>query len=170
MSLAIVKKVRATYPTPLGKQHAAFLIELAQAIPGAGLLKKTSGTRIKLPKPYNVEVAQDILCLFDGSILNHYDVLKDGEGKATPTWSLVGPIDSSRYVSVSTPLPPPTPDPEPEPDIRVLIAGLSAKLDAQHAAVVQRLDGLYDDNRRPRRVTGSAGWIGSINGEVSGVE
>jgi hypothetical protein len=138
MSLQIVRKIRAKYPTPLGSQHAAFLVELARAIPGAGLLKKTSGTRIKLPKPWNVEVSQDIICLFAGATLNHYDVLKDGEGVAKPTWALVGPIGAERYVDVSAgpaPAPPSPPAPPTPPgdslpkclaDLRVIVARLEA--------------------------------------------
>jgi hypothetical protein len=138
MSLQIVRKIRAKYPTPLGSQHAAFLVELARAIPGAGLLKKTSGTRIKLPKPWNVEVSQDIICFYDPKTdtATHYDVLKDGEGEAKPTWNLIGPIDGLRYVDVSAgPAPTPTPPAPPSPgdslakclaDLRVIVARLEA--------------------------------------------
>lgn len=114
MSLAIVTKIRKKYPTPLGSKHAQCLVEISQAIRGSGLLKKTSGTRIKLPKPWNVEVAQDIICLRTSAGVDHYDIFKDGEGEASPTWNLVGPIDPDRFVNV-TPDPIPVPDPNPNP-------------------------------------------------------
>ena len=177
MSLAIVKKVRAKYPTPLGKEHAAFLVEVAQALK-MGLLKKTSGTRIKLPKPYNVPVAQDIACERKGDLVLHYDILADGEGEARPTWSLIGPIDPARYVDVgvSVPEPPqpePVPDPEPVPglgEIVELLTAMELRNEERHEALVTRLDRIANGLRRERPFTGSARWIGEIKGTVGGVE
>ena len=189
MSLAIVKKVRAKYPTPLGKEHAAFLIEVARALK-MGLLKKTSGTRIKLPKPYSVEVAQDIACERKGDQVLHYDILKDGEGEAKPTWRLVGPIDPARYVDVGASAPePPQPPSEPDPpaddipiralldEIRdeqtaqgVFLIELRAELAAQHEDVIVRLDRLANAMRKSRPFEGSARFIGTMRGTVEGVE
>lgn len=180
MSKAIVTRIRKKYPTPLGKQHAAFLMELARELK-MGLLKKTTGTRIKLPKPYSVDVAQDIVCERTDGVVNHYDVLKDGEGAATPVWNLVGPIDPARYVDVGAtgpmppdPLPvPPAPEPEPAltlEDVMGFLAGLRLEQAGQHTTVMDALARLENDNRKPRRITGSAGWVGAIHGEISGVE
>lgn len=136
MSLAVVRQIRSKYPTPLGARHAEFLVELAQTL-GQGLLLKTSGTRIRLPQPWNVDVAQDIICVLDPNTgtATHYDVLEDGEGAARPGWSLVGPIDPKRYLSVSAPSPTPSPVPAPLPgdtldacvrDLRAVLARLEA--------------------------------------------
>lgn len=175
MSLAIVKKVRAKYPTPLGNKHALFLIEVSQAIKGSGLLKKTSGTRITLPKEHgSVQVAQDIICLRRGAEVDHYDILKDGEGEAKPTWNLVGPIDPARFVDVSLapiPVPKPIPEPTPQPpDVLTVLAGMRAEIQARFDRVDAGLEELAADHRKTRKVTGSAGWLGTIDGEISGVE
>ena len=181
MSLALVKKIRAKYPTPLGAKHALFLIELAQA-KGAGLLKKTTGTRIRLPKPWNVDVSQDILCLREDGGVNHYDILKDGEGAAKPTWSLVGPIDPARYVDVSN-APAPIPVPEPEPPAPVppapvppcqcaevieTLAAMELRDVERHEAVLVLLHRLINAERMPRALSGKAGFL-SLSGQVDGV-
>jgi hypothetical protein len=180
MSLALVKKIRAKYPTPLGAKHALFLIELAQA-KGAGLLKKTSGTRIRLPKPWNIDVSQDILCIRELGVVNHYDVLKDGEGKATPTWALVGPIDPARYVDVGA-ITPPSPEPpapvppSPVPDppcqcgeVIETLAAMELRAIERQEALMSVLARLENDNRKPRAFTGSARIIGTMTGTVGGV-
>jgi hypothetical protein len=182
MSLALVKKIRAKYPTPLGAKHALFLIELAQT-KGAGLLKKTNGTRIRLPKPWNIDVSQDILCIRELGVVNHYDVLKDGEGAAKPAWNLVGPIDPERYVDVSN-APAPIPVPEPEPPAPVppapvppcqcaevveMIAANELRAIERQEAVMTVLARLENDNRKPRTFTGSARIIGTMTGSVGGV-
>ena len=72
---ATVARVRAKYPTPLGSQHAACLLELAREIGlGAGLLKKDGGTNILLPD--GTRVAQDIIVFPNG---DGYDCLGSGE-------------------------------------------------------------------------------------------
>lgn len=109
----VVAAVRATYPTPLGAQHGACLIEIARAIgQGAGLLRKDSGTHIVLPD--GTRVSQDIICFPDGDI---YDCLGDAEGEARPTWSRAngGPLPSRYYRVSAEPEPSPEPSPEPEP-------------------------------------------------------
>ena len=132
--LDIVKQVRAKYPTPLGGQHAAFLLDCAKTLgKGAGLLRKDSGTNILLPD--GVRVAQDIICYPTGRI---FDILRDGEGAAEPTWGEANgsPVEASRYYAVgATPPPPPPPDPPPpdQPPTHpppVDLSGVIARLDA----------------------------------------
>lgn len=116
---AVVEAVRAKYPTPLGVQHAACLLEIAREIGhGAGLLRKDSGSNILLPD--GARVSQDVIVFPDG---NGYDCLGSGETLATPQWS--GPVEgspfpASRYYAVSAeptpqPIPGPTPTPTPTP-------------------------------------------------------
>jgi hypothetical protein len=93
--LATVERVRAKYPTPLGAQHPAFLIELAKAT-GAKLLRKDNGTHVTLPN--GVNVSQDILGFGDGA--ECYDVLGDGENAATPGWGAKGAI-AGEWIDVS---------------------------------------------------------------------
>jgi hypothetical protein len=113
--LEIVKAVRARFPTPLGARHAEFLLTIAGALGGgAGLLRKSGGTVIALPD--GTTVAQDIIAYPTGRI---YDVLRDGEGAAEPTWGEANgsPVDPSRYYAVSgTPEPPDPPHPPDPPD------------------------------------------------------
>lgn len=119
-NVEIVKSVRDKYPTPLGAQHAACLMEIARTLGNkAGLLRKESGTFIETPVG---KVAQDIICYPSG---DHYDVLGDAENTATPGWSYVGLVDPARYVAVSaqpepgpTPTPTPTPIPSPGGDVQ----------------------------------------------------
>lgn len=129
MSLAVVRQIRSKYPTPLGGRHAEFLVELARTL-NHGLLLKPSGTRIRLPKPWDVDVAQDIICILDArtGTATHYDVLEDGEGEARPGWSLVGPIDPKRYLSVSASEPVPVPTPAPGDTMAACLADMRAVL------------------------------------------
>lgn len=132
---SVVRTVRAKYPTPLGTQHAAFLVEVGCAT-GKGLLRKDTGTHVVLAD--GTPVAQDIVMERDGS--HHYDILGDGEGAATPAWQDKGPIDASRYVALACnptiPVPPMPPAPDPD-----LIPRLQA-LERRVAELTARLDGL----------------------------
>lgn len=95
MSHGIVIGIRSNYPTPLGSQHAAFLIDLATTL-RMGLLRKDSGTNILLPD--GTRVAQDIVVFPP----NHtgtcviVDVLQDGEGAANPVWNVGGDVPQER--------------------------------------------------------------------------
>lgn len=109
-----VRRVREHYPTPLGAQHAACLLELAREIgQGAGLLRKDTGSNILLPD--GTRVAQDIIIFPNG---DGYDCLGSGETLATPQWS--GPVEgspfpASRYYKVSAPSEPGEPTEPGEP-------------------------------------------------------
>src|SRR5689334_19409574 len=113
MSLQIVQTVRAKYPTPLGAQHALFLLEVAGAL-GLGLLKKSGGSFIVLPD--GTKVSQD--CVMERSGV-HFDILSDGEGVAEPRFDkLLNPdgtpflTDPNNYYAVaSVPVTPPPPEP-----------------------------------------------------------
>lgn len=185
MSVEIVESVRVKYPTPLGATHGAFLVELARTLGGgAGLLAKDWGTFVRLPDGRGV--AQDIICYLVPGGATHFDCLGDGEGAAIPTWHEIGPIDPARYVDVgATPIPEPPapvpPVPVPVPPVPCKAVEASAEvLDALHEIrmeqarvneiVIQALARLENDNRKPRAFTGSARFIGTMTGEVKGVE
>lgn len=93
MSLQIVESIRSKYPTPLGGHHAAFLLEVAAAL-GKGLLKKSGGSRITLPD--GTTVSQDSVMLPDG---RHWDILSDGEGKASPRYDLLTNPDGTPFLT-----------------------------------------------------------------------
>lgn len=141
MSLQIVQQIRAKYPTPLGDQHAAFLVEVACAT-GKGLLRKPGGTNIPLPD--GTRVSQDIV--MDRSGL-HWDILVDGEGQAIPTWNLVTEpptVDPARYYGVSCSEPGPEPEPEPDPGhdddlakLQAQIVALTKRVEAVEASVTE---------------------------------
>jgi hypothetical protein len=124
---AVVARVREKYPTPLGDQHAACLLELARTIgQGAGLLRKDSGTNILLPD--GVRVAQDIIVFPNG---DGYDCLGSGETLATPQWG--GPVEGSpfppsRYYEVKAGLPNPGPI-EPSPGTPIPSTEVLKRLD-----------------------------------------
>lgn len=108
--LSTVQAVRANYPTPLGAQHGAFLIEVARAT-GGKLLRKDAGSHVTLPSGQNV--SQDILVFSNGQ--ECFDILSDAEGAAVPSWQDKGVIPGE-YIDVSDqPTPNPNPDPNPDP-------------------------------------------------------
>lgn len=122
---ATITRIRAKYPTPLGAQHAAFLIEVAKAL-GVFLFRKDSGTHVTLPN--GVNVSQDIIVYADRE---GFDILGDAEGAATPTWGpkgqMVGElVDVSGLGGVT----PPT-DPPPQSDIDKLKEQIAYLLDRQ---------------------------------------
>jgi hypothetical protein len=108
--IGTVARIRSKYPTPLGAQHAAFLIEAARAT-GAKLLRKDAGSNIQLPS--GDRVSSDFL-IFDGFGI---DILQDSEGAANPTWQEKGPTPGD-YVDVGNAAPAPAPGPG-DPDDRV---------------------------------------------------
>lgn len=184
MSQAIVEAVRVKYPTPLGAEHGAFLIDLARTLGGgAGLLAKDWGTFVRLPDGRGV--AQDIVCYRVGEGATHFDVLADGEGVAEPRWHEVGPIDPARYVDVGgAPQPEPVPVPDPVTPVPVpgtckAVESMAEVLDALHEMRIEQAERdeairtllyrLINAERMPRRLTGRASWM-SLSGEVDGVE
>lgn len=180
--IAVVQAVRASYPTPLGTQHAAFLLELASRLPdGAGLLRKSGGTVVTLPD--DTTVAQDIICYPDGRI---FDVLSDGEGAAMPTWAEANgsPVDPSRYYRVSAAQPAPPADNPPVPDhsdeLKLLWAAVS-ELRRQNDRIYSRISNLEtltyalrqhieQLEARTYRVVISRTWGHSHSGTVEVVE
>lgn len=127
--LSTVQSIRAKYPTPLGAQHGAFLVEVGAATGGA-LLRKDAGTNVLLPPPYSVLVSQDILGFGNGA--ECYDILQDGEGAAIPTWSEKGPIPGV-YVTVSGAVTPPTQPPTQPPASGLSEADVQRMIDAAFA-------------------------------------
>ena len=78
--LALVRAIRAKYPTPLGDRHWEFLVEVAQST-GAKLYRKDGGDRIRIPA-LGLSVSQDIIIREPKWI----DILQDGEGAAVAIW------------------------------------------------------------------------------------
>lgn len=156
---SVVAAVRGKYPTPLGAQHGAFLIEVACAT-GKGLLRKDWGTFIRLAD--GTGVAQDILVEPDRSG-RHLDILGDGENRAIPNWDLVTDeatgapllVDPARFYAPacgapSTPHPPPSTEPAPPAtvpanppdwleDLLATLADAEALLRTELAAIRQEL-------------------------------
>ena len=116
--LATVQRVRAKYPTPLGDQHGAFLIELAQAV-GGFLYKKPGGDHTTLPDGTPVSLDIVIVKAADGPWW--VDVLGDAEVNAVPAWDAHPNAEHpENFVDVSgfgapAPKPETKPDPKPEP-------------------------------------------------------
>lgn len=95
--LSDLEEERVKYSTPMTSQELSNLLNAVawkNQANGWGLLSKTSGNRC----PF---ASGDISCdiLFHKPSGLHYDVLTDAENKADPTWSLVGPMDISRWVA-----------------------------------------------------------------------
>lgn len=113
---------------------------------GWGLLKKGSGNSCPMRDVY---VSCDIL--IHAPTLQHFDVLIDAEGRAEPTWNLVGPCilgpssgcEMSRYLA---PFDPGGSSPVPNPGPIVPSPGTPPTLDL--SAVISRLDALYDQAER----------------------
>lgn len=88
--LATVQRLRAEYPTPMSRAHVGELLNRVaweHRSEGWGLLKKTGGSRC--PAPHGVDISCDIL--IHAPSLQHFDILSDAEGAATPAWRSVGP-------------------------------------------------------------------------------
>lgn len=130
--LPTVQAIRAQYPTPMSEaQRGEFLNRIAwqHRAEGWGLLRKDGGSRC--PAPQGVTVACDIL--IHAPSVRHFDVLIDGEGKATPDWADVGPCvlgpssgcEMARFVAPVAPSgqdPPVPPDAPQPPDPGVIEA------------------------------------------------
>jgi hypothetical protein len=181
MSQEIVERVRVKYPTPLGASHGACLLEIAQTLGGgAGLLKKDWGTFVRLPD--GTGVAQDIICYPNGRI---FDCLGDGDGQAIPSWHEAegSPVDTSRYYAVgASPVPQPQPQPQPNPqpqptpclckagEVVELLTKLELESIKRYEIVMDTLARLERQNRLPRPVVIKGGWIGTLRGEVGGID
>lgn len=126
MSLSIVQRVRAKYPTPLGARHWEFLVDVAQQT-GTLLFHKDGGTHIFVP-PLGKNVSQDIV---GRGVLGDVwvDILGDAEGQAIPTWD-AHPNAGGEYLDVSgielpgNPPPPPPPVDPPPPDVNARLTAL----------------------------------------------
>ena len=119
MSQQIVAQVRSRYPTPLGAQHLAFLVDVARTL-GLGLLKKTTGSHI--PHPTAGGVSQDVVMRQDGAA---WDILIDAEADARPAFNVIGLLDPQRYVAVDGAQPDPDP---PSGDLEARIEALERDL------------------------------------------
>ena len=120
---AVVQKYRAQYPTPMSKAQT---LELLRSVAGelhAGVLVKTSGDTCG-------GYSCDIICRSDSEL---YDVLRDAEGAAVPTWDRTENPRGYRCELVA-PQEPPHADPAPTPtDLTPVLErldGLAASLSA----------------------------------------
>jgi hypothetical protein len=88
--LPTIQRLRAEYPTPMARWQVADLLNRvawAHRAEGWGLLHKPVGSRC--PAPHGFDISCDIL--IHAPSIQHFDVLIDAEGVATPTWHNVGP-------------------------------------------------------------------------------
>ncbi|MBI2068707.1 MAG: hypothetical protein HYT67_01195 [Candidatus Yanofskybacteria bacterium] len=95
--LSDVQAERGNYGTPMTPaQLASFLNAVAwkNSSNGWGLLSKPGGTNCPFASG---PVSCDILFHKPSGL--HYDVLIDSDGAATPTWSLVGSVETSRWLA-----------------------------------------------------------------------
>jgi hypothetical protein len=122
---SVVASIRAKYPTPLGEQHARFLVEVAQAT-GAQLFEKPSGDHVFVPQ-IGKFVSLDVIGR--GRLGDVWvDILGDAEGAAVPTWDAHAGA-AGTYLDVSgialDPTTPPPPPPPPGADL----AAIAVRLD-----------------------------------------
>jgi hypothetical protein len=105
--IEVVQKHRKSFGAKVSPEDNTKLLKLIAAEVKGGVLKKTEGNNCN-------GYSCDIICFADG---RHFDVLRDSEGPAEPTWNFVGFIDPLRceLVSSSDPKPDPT-EPEPTDD------------------------------------------------------
>ncbi len=138
--LDTIKRIRADYGTPLTDWRC--IVRCAQAI-GAQVFRKDAGDHILL-EPKGLFISRTIIGR--GSLGNTWvKIFADGEGAATPIWSVGDTPADGEYVDVSDidtgqpkPVPVPQPNPQPVPpgdEIAVLFAQVKARLDKQDADI-----------------------------------
>ena len=127
--LAEVTAERSRYGAVTPTDVAAILNAVAwrHRSDGWGLLEKTFGANCPTA---TTRIACDILVHRPSG--QHFDVLKDAEGSASPVWQNKGPIDLSRFLapvdpgtSSGGPVTPPEPQP-PAVDLQPLLTRLDA--------------------------------------------
>ena len=127
--LAEVTAERARYGAVTPADVAAILNAVAwrHRSEGWGLLEKTFGANCPTA---TTRIACDILVHRPSG--QHFDVLRDAEGSASPDWQNKGPIDLSRFLapvdpgaSSGGPVTPPDPQP-PAVDLQPLLTRLDA--------------------------------------------
>jgi hypothetical protein len=118
--LSVVQDTRRKYPTPLGAQHGAFLIAVANAT-GGKLFRKDGGDHTTLPNGINVSL--DVLIIEGADGPWWVDILGNAEGDAVPAWDAhPNAGEPEKFVDVrglSTDVPPvpqtpPAPSPPPQ--------------------------------------------------------
>lgn len=111
-----LKRLRATYPTPMSsEQNAALLNDTAWAHRAAnwGVYAKPSGSNCK--RSDGVLISRDILCQLGSA--TGVDCLQDSEGAGIPVWSTGVPIEPTNWLASIAPAvePPVPPQPIPQP-------------------------------------------------------
>jgi len=128
--LADVTAERAKYGAVTPSDVAAILNAVAwrHRSDGWGLLEKTFGANCPTAR---TTIACDILVHRPSG--QHFDVLRDAEGSASPVWQNKGPIDVSRFLapvdpggSPGGPVTPPEPQAPPPVDLGPLLTRLDA--------------------------------------------
>lgn len=192
--LPLIEAERAKFSDVLltSEQVGQLMYNIARAAgPDWGLLLKPHGHGV--PSPVG-RISQDILIHIPEQ--QEYDVLAaaDGEdgapGPAIPAWIKlpfkvgVPPSGASmdrvvRATDVPVPPVPPTPAPVPpvppsQPcqcaDVIELLTAMRRENAARHGDVLVQLHRLTTATARARKFSGSARFIGQIDGEVSGVQ
>lgn len=176
--LADLQAERSHYGASMsGAEVAAMLNAVAwrHRAEGWGLLRKGSGNSCPLTGTF---ISCDIL--IHAPTIQHFDVLIDAEGRAEPTWNLVGPCilgpssgcEMSRFLSpvdpgggpIVTPVPPIVTPPVPpvqtdnSAQIERVFADLSnqiAALNAQHVALAAQLKQHDEDPHWLQQVFGN---------------
>lgn len=143
--LADLQAERSHYGASMTSAQVAEMLNAvawAHRSEGWGMLRKGSGNSCPLRDTY---ISCDIL--IHAPSINHYDTLIDAEGRAEPTWNLVGPCvlgpssgcEMSRFLAPFDPgggtvAPGPTPTPQPVPSpVQTDLAPVLSKLDALYA-------------------------------------
>jgi hypothetical protein len=140
--LDVVKAARARYANKSGPERAYLVVNAVAwqlRDEGAGLFFKPGGTQFK-------QRSLDVIIFKEGQT---FDILRDAEGKAEPSWSRTEPTGMGDPKNWRAPVDPdeldrlqPQPGPQPKPPIEVPAAGGAVNLVAELKAIRNSLDGL----------------------------
>ncbi len=111
-----VRAERAKYPTPMLNEQMGELVNAVawnHRADGWGLAGKSVGARTKQPHT-GIEISRDLMIHKPSRRM--FDVLRDVEGEAEPSWNDVGAMDMPFVVPVDPDGGEPDPDPDPDPE------------------------------------------------------
>jgi hypothetical protein len=140
--LNVVKAARARYANKSGPERAHLVVNAVAwqlRDEGAGLFFKPGGTQFK-------QRSLDVIIFKEGQT---FDILRDAEGKAEPTWSRTEPTGMGDPEKWRAPVDPdeldhrpPQAGSSPKPPIEVADAGSAVNLVAELKAIRNSIDGL----------------------------